>query len=28
MEHSIDHTGLTISRVIWRLIISWPWSVD
>jgi len=24
-NQSIDHTRLTISRDIWRLILSWPW---
>jgi len=23
----IDHTRLTISRVIWRWILSWPWNM-
>jgi len=27
-NHWIDHTRLTISRVIWRWILSWPWNVD
>jgi len=26
-NHWIDHTRLTISRVIWRWILSWPWNV-
>jgi len=26
-NHRIDHTPLTISRVIWHWILSWPWSV-
>jgi len=26
-HHSIDHIWLTSNRVVWRLIISWPWSV-
>jgi len=26
-HHSIDHIRLTISRVIWHWIISWPWNV-
>ena len=26
-NHWIDHTRLTISRVIWRLILLWPWNV-
>ena len=26
-NHWIDHTRLTISRVIWRCILSWPWNV-
>ena len=26
-NHSVDHTRLTISRVIWRWILSWPWNV-
>ena len=26
-KHRIDHTRLTISRVIWRWISSWPWNV-
>jgi len=26
-NHWIDHTQLTISRVIWRWILSWPWNV-
>ena len=26
-HHSIDHTRLTISRVIWRWILSWPWNL-
>jgi len=26
-HHSIAHTRLTISRVIWRSILSWPWNV-
>jgi len=25
--HWIDHTRLTISRVIWHWILSWPWNV-
>jgi len=27
-KHWIDHTRLTISRVIWRWILSWLWNVD
>jgi len=23
----MDHTRLTINRVIWRWILSWPWNV-
>jgi len=26
-NHWVDHTRLTISRVIWRWILSWPWNV-
>jgi len=26
-NHWIDHTRLTINRVIWRWIISWPWNL-
>jgi len=26
-KHWMDHTGLTIIRVIWRWILSWPWNV-
>jgi len=26
-NHWIDHTRLTISRVIWHWILSWPWNV-
>ena len=26
-NHWTDHTRLTISRVIWRWILSWPWNV-
>ena len=26
-NHWIDHTRLTISRVVWRWILSWPWNV-
>ena len=26
-NHWIDHTRLTISRINWRWIISWPWNV-
>ena len=26
-NHSVDHTRLTISRVIWRWILSWPWNL-
>jgi len=26
-NHWIDHTRLTIRRVIWRWILSWPWNV-
>jgi len=26
-NHWIDHTWLTISRVIWHWILSWPWNV-
>ena len=26
-NHWIDQTRLTISRVIWRWILSWPWNV-
>ena len=26
-NHWIDHTRLTISRVIWRWILSWPWKL-
>jgi len=26
-NHWVDHTLLTISRVIWRWILSWPWNV-
>jgi len=26
-NHWIDHTRLTISRVIWRWILLWPWNV-
>jgi len=26
-NHWIDHTRLTISQVIWRSILSWPWNV-
>jgi len=25
-NHCVDHTRLTISRVIWRWILSWPWN--
>jgi len=25
-HHWVDHTRLTISRVIWRWILSWPWN--
>jgi len=24
-NHRIYHTGLTVSRVIWRWILPWPW---
>jgi len=27
-NHWADHTRLTISRVIWRWILSWPWNVS
>jgi len=26
-NHWVDHTRLTINRVIWRWILSWPWKV-
>jgi len=26
-NHWIDHTWLTISKVIWHWILSWPWNV-
>jgi len=26
-NHWIDHTQLTISRFIWRWILSWPWNL-
>jgi len=26
-NHWVDYTRLTISRVIWRWISSWPWNV-
>jgi len=26
-NHSVDHTRLTISRVIKRWVLSWPWYV-
>jgi len=26
-KHWIDHARLTISRVIWRWILSWPWNL-
>jgi len=26
-NHWVDHTRLTISRAIWRWILSWPWNV-
>jgi len=26
-NHWIDHTRLTISRIIWQWILSWPWNV-
>jgi len=26
-NHWIDHTRLTISRIIWHWILSWPWNV-
>jgi len=26
-NHWVDHTRLTISRVIWRWILPWPWNV-
>jgi len=26
-NHWVDHTRLTISQVIWRWILSWPWNV-
>jgi len=26
-NHWVDHTWLTISRVTWRWILSWPWNV-
>jgi len=27
-NHWVDHTRLTITRVIWHLILSWPWNVS
>jgi len=27
-NYLVDHTRLTISRVIWRWILSWPWNVN
>jgi len=26
-NHWIDHTRLTVSRVLWHWILSWPWNV-
>ena len=26
-KHWVDHTRLTISQVIWRWVLSWPWNV-
>jgi len=26
-DHWIDHIRLTISQIIWRWILSWPWNL-